>query len=95
MVLLISFSVILFSSSYIRGDKNLEYFIFMVLIFVLSINLLVFSPHLISLLLGWDGLGLSSYLLVIYYLNDKSLSAGILTALTNRIGDSLLILGRS
>lgn len=92
VVVLISFSVMLFSISYMSGDPNLEYFIYMVLLFVLSINLLIFIPHLLFLLLGWDGLGLTSYLLVIYYQNDKSLSAGIITLMANRVGDSLLIL---
>lgn len=92
VVLTISFRVMLFSASYISGDKNLEYFIIMVLIFILSMNLLIFSPRIVSLLLGWDGLGLSSYLLVIYYANGKSLAAGMVTAITNRVGDALLIL---
>jgi NADH-ubiquinone oxidoreductase chain 5 len=92
VVVLISFSVILFSISYISGDSNLEYFIYIVLLFVLSINFLIYIPHLLFLLLGWDGLGLTSYLLVIYYQNDKSLAAGMVTALSNRIGDSILIL---
>lgn len=95
VVLIISFRVIIFRASYMSGDKNLFYFIVIVLIFILSINLLIFIPNIISLILGWDGLGLSSYLLVIYYLNEKSLRAGIITALTNRIGDSLLVLARS
>ena len=91
-MILISFSVIIFRVRYISGDTNLEYFMYIVILFVLSINFLIFIPHLIFLLIGWDGLGLTSYLLVIYYQNDKSLAAGIITALRNRIGDSLIIL---
>lgn len=94
-VVLISFRVILFTVTYISGDINLEYFIYIVMLFVLSINLLIFIPRIIILLLGWDGLGLTSYLLVVYYQRDKSLRAGIITALTNRIGDALLILAGS
>ena len=92
VVVLISFSVIIFTVSYMSGDSSLEYFVYIVLFFILSINLLIFIPHLFFLLLGWDGLGLTSYLLVIYYNNDKSLSAGIITVIANRVGDSLLIL---
>jgi NADH:ubiquinone oxidoreductase subunit 5 (subunit L)/multisubunit Na+/H+ antiporter MnhA subunit len=46
----------------------------------------------ISILLGWDGLSLVSYLLVIYYQNVKSYGAGILTVLSNRIGDVALLM---
>jgi NADH-ubiquinone oxidoreductase chain 5 len=35
--------------------------------FVVSIMFLIARPNVISILLGWDGLGLVSYLLVIYY----------------------------
>lgn len=49
-------------------------------------------PNLVTLLLGWDGLGLVSFLLVIYYQNPRSLGAGIITLITNRIGDALIIL---
>lgn len=95
VVLLISFRVIVFRVMYMSGDPKLEYFIYIVMFFVLSINFIVFIPNLIVLLLGWDGLGLTSYLLVIYYQRDSSLGAGIVTAITNRIGDALLILGGS
>lgn len=53
--------------------------------------LLVVSPNLISLLLGWDGLGVTSFLLVIYFNSHKSLNAGMVTAITNRIGDCLIL----
>lgn len=54
--------------------------------------ILILSPNLISILLGWDGLGLVSYCLVIYYQNVKSFNAGILTALSNRLGDVALLM---
>lgn len=91
-VLFISANVILFANSYIKGDPYLNRFIILVILFVASINFLIFIPNLITLLLGWDGLGLTSFLLVIYYQNPKSLGAGIITALTNRIGDVLILI---
>ena len=54
--------------------------------------MLILSPNLISLLLGWDGLGVTSYLLVIFYQSNKSYNAGILTAITNRLGDVGLLI---
>lgn len=92
IVLFISANVIKFASTYIEDELFLKRFIYLVLLFVLSINILIFFPHLMTLLLGWDGLGLISFLLVIYYQNAKSLGAGIITALTNRIGDVALLL---
>ncbi|GLH16505.1 NADH-ubiquinone oxidoreductase chain 5 [Gryllus bimaculatus] len=41
----------------------------------------------VIILLGWDGLGLIFYCLVIYYQNVKSYNAGNITALSNGIGD--------
>jgi hypothetical protein len=43
------------------------------------IMFLIISPNIISILLGWDGLDLVSYLLVIYYQNMRSCGAGMLT----------------
>jgi len=54
-----------------------EQFICLVLRFIASIFLLVFSPNIIRLLLGWDGLGVTSYLLVIFYQSNKSYNADI------------------
>nr|WRK67332.1 NADH dehydrogenase subunit 5 [Nemoptera sinuata] len=91
-VLFISSMVIYYSDDYMSGDENLDRFIILVLMFVLSMVFLIISPNLISILLGWDGLGLVSYCLVIYYQNVKSYNAGMITALTNRIGDVALLL---
>nr|YP_010032842.1 NADH dehydrogenase subunit 5 [Parastratiosphecomyia szechuanensis]QOW38327.1 NADH dehydrogenase subunit 5 [Parastratiosphecomyia szechuanensis] len=91
-VLLISSLVIYYSSEYMSNDYNINRFIMLVLMFVLSMMLLIISPNLISILLGWDGLGLVSYCLVIYFQNVKSFNAGMLTALSNRIGDVALLL---
>nr|UTE83810.1 NADH dehydrogenase subunit 5 [Tetraserica leishanica] len=91
-VLFISSMVIFYSEDYMSGDLNINRFIMLVLMFVLSMMLLIISPNLISILLGWDGLGLVSYCLVIYYQNVKSYNAGMITALTNRIGDVALLM---
>nr|YP_010284540.1 NADH dehydrogenase subunit 5 [Allotraeus orientalis]UKQ56283.1 NADH dehydrogenase subunit 5 [Allotraeus orientalis] len=91
-VLLISSMVILYSEEYMMGDLNLNRFILLVVLFVMSMMLLIISPNLISILLGWDGLGLVSYCLVIYYQSEKSFNAGMLTALSNRVGDVALLM---
>nr|YP_009469764.1 NADH dehydrogenase subunit 5 [Schizocephala bicornis]AVE15733.1 NADH dehydrogenase subunit 5 [Schizocephala bicornis] len=91
-VMLISSLVILYSEDYMSSDLTLNRFIFLVLMFVLSMMFLIISPNLISILLGWDGLGLVSYCLVIYYQNNKSYNAGMLTVLSNRLGDVALLM---
>nr|YP_009092250.1 NADH dehydrogenase subunit 5 [Ceracris versicolor]AHV78322.1 NADH dehydrogenase subunit 5 [Ceracris versicolor] len=91
-VLYISSLVIYYSEDYMLGESNINRFIMIVLMFILSMGLLIISPNLISILLGWDGLGLVSYCLVIYYQNVKSYGAGMLTALSNRIGDVAILI---
>nr|UHA56223.1 NADH dehydrogenase subunit 5 [Ercheia cyllaria] len=91
-VFLISSVVIYYSKSYMSSELNLSRFIILVLLFVSSMMMLIISPNIISILLGWDGLGLVSYLLVIYYQNLKSYNAGMLTALSNRIGDVFILM---
>ena len=88
----ISSMVLFYSGGYIHGDFNINRFIYLVLAFVISITFLIIRPNIVRILLGWDGLGLVSYVLVIYYQNEKSANAGILTALSNRIGDVAILL---
>lgn len=91
-VFVISGRVLFYRGRYMEGDKTSGRFIYLVLAFVLSISIIVLRPNLISILLGWDGLGLVSYALVIYYRNEKSANAGILTILSNRVGDVAILL---
>nr|YP_010429042.1 NADH dehydrogenase subunit 5 [Limenitis sulpitia]USO21464.1 NADH dehydrogenase subunit 5 [Limenitis sulpitia] len=91
-VSLISSTVIFYSKSYMSSELNLNRFIILILLFVFSMILLIISPNMISIFLGWDGLGLVSYCLVIYYQNIKSYNAGMLTALSNRIGDIMILM---
>nr|YP_009232594.1 NADH dehydrogenase subunit 5 [Tecia solanivora]AMA34395.1 NADH dehydrogenase subunit 5 [Tecia solanivora] len=91
-VSLISSVVIYYSKSYMSSELNLNRFIILVLLFVFSMVLLIISPNIVSIFLGWDGLGLVSYCLVIYYQNIKSYNAGMLTALSNRIGDVCILM---
>ena len=58
------------------GDLNVVRFILLAFIFVVSILFLIISPNVICILLGWDGCGLVSYLLEIYYQNVRSYGAG-------------------
>ena len=92
LVCFISGCVIIFSSRYISHDPFIKRFTWLVILFVISMNLLIFIPRLPALLLGWDGLGIVSFALVIYYQNMKSLAAGMLTVLANRIGDVMILI---
>lgn len=92
VVCFVSGCVLIYRKAYIQGEKDFERFIYLVCLFVFSINLLIFIPRLFFLFLGWDGLGIVSFILVIYYQNYKSLGSGIITILRNRIGDVFLFL---
>nr|YP_010373844.1 NADH dehydrogenase subunit 5 [Cletomorpha raja]UPI55384.1 NADH dehydrogenase subunit 5 [Cletomorpha raja] len=92
-VMFISSMVIYYSDDYMSSDNNKIRFLILVLLFILSMMFMIVSPNLISILLGWDGLGLVSYCLVVYFQNYKSYNAGMLTILTNRIGDVAILLG--
>lgn len=91
-VIVISIAVFSFSHRYMKNEKYFLRFHILVLFFILSIIILILSPNLFSLFIGWDGLGVTSYLLVIYFQNNKSYGAGIITALTNRLGDILILM---
>nr|YP_009941519.1 NADH dehydrogenase subunit 5 [Pseudocrangonyx joolaei]QOC70577.1 NADH dehydrogenase subunit 5 [Pseudocrangonyx joolaei] len=91
-VCLISSAISLYSMYYMAEEDNFIRFFFLLFFFMCSMGFLIVSPNLISLLLGWDGLGLTSYALIIFYQSDSSGSAGMLTILSNRIGDVAILI---
>jgi len=91
-VSIISLSVFIFSISYIEEEGDVLRFSYILSSFVLSIFILIFNCNLISLILGWDGLGISSYLLVTFYRSNNRRNSGIITFLRNRIGDSIILI---
>lgn len=83
----ISGMVFLYSIFYMEGTVDRRRFGWLVFGFVASIGLLVFSGRFLTLMVGWDGLGLISFCLVIFYSNYRRLESGLVTVFRNRVGD--------
>lgn len=92
IVLLISSMVLIYRLIYIEMDNNIIRYFLLVLIFVFSIILIIIRPNIIRIIFGWDGLGLVSFCLVVYYQNYRSYNSGILTVLINRVGDVIILI---
>lgn len=91
-IIIISSIIILYRYIYIIGNKFIKRFIFLIILFVLSIVLIIISPNIVRIIFGWDGLGLVSYCLIIFYQNYRSYNSGIVTVLCNRVGDIGLLM---
>lgn len=91
VVLIISGCVYIYIYDYIWGDDNIFRFSLLVFFFVGSMLVVIISVSLIGILLGWDGLGLVSFCLVVYYQNYRRFNSGIITGIRNRIGDAGLL----
>lgn len=85
--------IIIYRIVYIRGRNFLERFVGLIILFIFSIILIILRPNIVRILFGWDGLGLVSYCLVIFYQNFLSYNSGIVTVLCNRLGDVGLLMG--
>nr|QNV12169.1 NADH dehydrogenase subunit 5 [Ammophila sabulosa] len=95
IVSFISFCVFIYSFEYMNGEDLIDRFVLLLLLFVLSMYFLILCPSLIGILLGWDGLGLISFCLVIFYQNLMSYNKGLITFISNRVGDVGLIISIS
>jgi len=91
IVSFIAANVFMFAHTYIHDDPNKTRFLYILTLFVFRIIVLIFSGSLFLILLGWDGLGITSFALIIYYQRKECNHAGFLTLLVNRLGDSIIV----
>jgi len=91
LVLFISLRVIIFSFSYI-SSLYVNNFIFLYFRFVIRIIWLILNTNFYWIIFGWDGLGVVSFLLIIFYINYERVSNGLFTLFQNRFGDLFFIL---
>jgi NADH-quinone oxidoreductase subunit L len=88
--------ITVYASEYMESDRGAGYcrFFFGISIFLAAMTALVMADNLIMLYLGWEGVGLASYLLIGYYYTRPSAVAAAKKAfIVNRIGDLGLALG--
>ncbi|MDA4135071.1 MAG: proton-conducting transporter membrane subunit, partial [Thaumarchaeota archaeon] len=72
LVAWISFLVMVYSLDYMKGDGGLTRYWFFMNFFIGSMQLIVLSDNLLSLFIGWEGVGLCSYALIGYYYRDEA-----------------------
>nr|QNV11878.1 NADH dehydrogenase subunit 5 [Mutilla europaea] len=90
IITFISVMIMMYSYWYVE-IYSVRYSVAM-LLFIMSMLLLVFSPMMLSMLLGWDGLGVVSfYLVMFYYGSETSVSSALVTLYYNRLGDGFIL----
>ena len=93
MVTGVGFLIHIFASWYMRGEQDFARFFSYFNLFVASMLLLVLGDNLALLFLGWEGVGLCSYLLIGYYYQNPANGVAAIKAFTvTRIGDVFLLI---
>jgi NADH-ubiquinone oxidoreductase chain 5 len=93
VVTTISCLVHLYSTSYMDGDPHLPRFMSYLSLFTFFMLILISSNNFVQLFIGWEGVGLCSYLLInFWYTRIQANKAGIKAMLVNRVGDVGMIL---
>ena len=93
LVTSVSFFVHLFSTSYMNGDPHLPRFMSYLSLFTFFMIVLVTSNNLIQLFIGWEGVGLCSYLLIgFWYTRIQANKSAIKAMIINKVGDIGLLL---
>ncbi len=67
----ISFLIMVYSTGYMKGDRDILRFWFWMSFFVGSMQIIVLSDNLLQLFFGWEGVGLASYALISFWYRDK------------------------
>jgi NADH-quinone oxidoreductase subunit L len=84
----------LYSIGYMKGDPSYSRFFCYLNLFIFSMLCLVLGDNLLVLFLGWEGVGLCSYLLIGFWYEDRAnAKAGKKAFITNRVGDFGFALG--
>lgn len=94
VVTFISLLVHIYSIGYMAGDGGYQRFFSYISLFTFAMLLLVLANNFMLLFVGWEGVGLASYLLIGFWFNRESANQGSMKAfLVNRVGDFGFVLG--
>ena len=94
IVTFISFFVHIYSIAYMEKDSSFNRFFIYTNFFTFSMLLIVFSNNFLQLFIGWELVGLSSYLLIgFWYKKASAVNANLKAFIVNRVGDIGLLLG--
>ncbi|NKI75949.1 NADH-quinone oxidoreductase subunit L [Dickeya sp. CFBP 2040] len=87
----VGFFIHLFASWYMRGEEGYSRFFAYTNLFIASMVVLVLADNLLLMYLGWEGVGLCSYLLIgFYYTNPNNGAAAMKAFIVTRVGDVFL-----
>ena len=90
----VGFLIHVFASWYMRGEEGYSRFFAYMNLFVASMVMLVLADNLAFLYLGWEGVGICSYLLIgFYYRTVANGNAAIKAFLVTRVGDVFMAIG--
>ncbi|MFM7795910.1 MAG: NADH-quinone oxidoreductase subunit L, partial [Candidatus Nitrosotenuis sp.] len=67
----IAFLIVVYSTGYMKGDKDIPRFWFWMMFFIGSMQIIVLSDNLLMMFFGWEGVGLASYALISFWYRDK------------------------
>ncbi len=94
MVTFVSFLIHVYSIGYMHDDESYSRFFSYLNLFTFFMLLLVLSSNVVLMFVGWEGVGLCSYLLIgFWFERDSASKAGMKAFIVNRIGDFGFIVG--